>query len=118
MHTPITEQQSKQWLKKGTPGPVKARFHATRTKTMVLAFFDSKGMIYNNYVPKAQTVNKEYVIKALQEFLRKLRKKRPELVNREWFLHWDNARVHSPKAVQDYLTKRGVKVIEHPPLLS
>jgi [histone H3]-lysine36 N-dimethyltransferase SETMAR len=115
MHTPTTKQQSKQWLKKGTPGPVKARVHATRTKTMVLAFFDSKGMVYNNYVPKGQTVNKEYVIKALQEFLRKLRKKRPELVDGEWFLHWDNARVHSAKAVQDYLTKRGVKVIEHPP---
>ncbi len=47
--------------------------------------------------------------------LRKLRKKRPELVDGEWFLHWDNARVHSAKAVQEYLTKRGVKVIEHPP---
>jgi histone-lysine N-methyltransferase SETMAR len=115
MHTPTTKQQSKQWLKKGTPGPVKARVHATRTKTMVLAFFDSKGMVYNNYVPNGQTVNKEYVIKALQEFLRKLRKKRPELVDGEWFLHWDNARVHSAKAVQEYLTKRGVKVIEHPP---
>ncbi len=28
---------------------------------MVLAFFDSKGMVYNNYVPKGQTVNKEYL---------------------------------------------------------
>jgi hypothetical protein len=45
------KQQSKQRLKKGIPGPVKERVHDTRTKTMVLTFFDSKGMVYNNYVP-------------------------------------------------------------------
>jgi hypothetical protein len=45
---------------------------------MVLTFFNSKGMVYNNHVPKGHTVNEEYVIKALQNFLRKLRKKRPE----------------------------------------
>jgi hypothetical protein len=62
---------------------VKVKVHNTRTKTMVLTFFDSKGMVYNNYVLKGQTVNKEYVIKALQKFLRKLRKQRPELVDGE-----------------------------------
>jgi hypothetical protein len=41
-HIPKTKQQSKQWLPKGHPGPVKAKVHATRTKQMVLAFFDSK----------------------------------------------------------------------------
>ena len=41
MHTPETKSQSKQWLKKGTPGPIKAKVHATRTKQMVIAFFDS-----------------------------------------------------------------------------
>ncbi len=78
IHTPTTKQQSKQWLKKGSLGPVKVKIHDTRTKTMVLTFLDSKGMVYNNYVLKGQTVNKEYVIKALQNFMRKLRKKRPE----------------------------------------
>jgi AraC-like DNA-binding protein len=34
-HTPETKQQSKQWVKKGQPGPIKARVHATRSKQMV-----------------------------------------------------------------------------------
>jgi hypothetical protein len=51
-HTPETKQQSMQWLPKGQPGPVKAKVHATRTKQMVLAFFDSKGLIYSNYMPR------------------------------------------------------------------
>jgi histone-lysine N-methyltransferase SETMAR len=115
MHTPETKQQSKQWLKKGTPGPVKAKVHATRTKTMVLAFFDSQGMVYNNYVPRGQTVNAKYIIGALGTFLKNLRKKRPETVKGEWFLHWDNAPVHSAKVVQEFLAKKGIKLLSHPP---
>ncbi len=73
MHTPETKQQSKQWLKKGTPGPVKARVHASRTKTMVLAFFDSQGMGYTNYIPRGSTVNTKYIIRALGTFLKNLK---------------------------------------------
>jgi hypothetical protein len=53
-HTPETKKQTKQWVKKGQPGPIKARVHATRTKQMVLVFFDAKGVIYTNYVPEAK----------------------------------------------------------------
>jgi Transposase (partial DDE domain) len=50
-HTPETKKkQSRQWFKKGTPGPVKAKVHATRSKQMILAFFDNKGIIYTIYV--------------------------------------------------------------------
>jgi hypothetical protein len=44
LYTPETKRQSKQWLVKGTPGPIKAKVHATRKKQMVLAFFDAKGL--------------------------------------------------------------------------
>ena len=45
-HTPETKKQSKQWTKKGQPGPLKAKVHASRSKQMVLVFFDAKGVIY------------------------------------------------------------------------
>jgi hypothetical protein len=57
MHTPETKSQSNQWLKKWAPGPVKAKIHASRTKQMVMAFFDSQGMVYTNYVPRGKTMN-------------------------------------------------------------
>ena len=38
-HTPETKAQSKQWVKKGTPGPIKCRSQESRQKQMVLAFF-------------------------------------------------------------------------------
>lgn len=97
------------------PGPVKARVQASREKTMVLAFFDNKGLVYTNTVPRGQTVNGSYIVKALTQFMRRLRQKRPDLVEGEWFLHWDNAPVHTAAVVQNWLAARGVQVLPHPP---
>jgi hypothetical protein len=66
---------------------VKAKIHGSRTKQMVMAFFNSKGMVYTNYVPRGKTVNADYVIVALRKFLKALKAKRPDLFPRELFLH-------------------------------
>ena len=39
LSTPERKEQSKQWLPKGSPAPVKAKTQASRRKRMVLAFF-------------------------------------------------------------------------------
>jgi hypothetical protein len=62
-HTPETKKASKQWIKKGLPGPIKAKLHASRTKQMLLAFFDSKGLIYTHIVPRGSTINADYILK-------------------------------------------------------
>jgi hypothetical protein len=69
MHTPEMKLQSRQWLKKGAPGPIKAKVVASRTKQMV----------YTNHVPRGATVNADYIIGALNKFLKALRQKRPDL---------------------------------------
>ncbi len=61
---------------KGSPGPIKAKVHAMRKKQMVLAFFDSKGLIYTNFVPRGRTA---YIIEALTLFLKALKVKRPTM---------------------------------------
>lgn len=114
-HTPETKRQSMQWLPKGQPGPIKAKVHATRTKQMVLCFFDSKGLIYTNYVPRGTTVNANYIVEALGRFMKIFKEKRPITAAGDWFLHWDNAPVHTAAVVQDWLAARGVQVIDHPP---
>ena len=114
-HTPETKRQSKQWTKKGQPGPIKAKVHASRTKQMVLVFFDAAGVIYTNYVPRGETVNAEYIKKALARFLVIFRQKRPIISSQEWFLHWDNAPVHTAATVQEFLAAKEVKTIPHPP---
>jgi hypothetical protein len=82
-----TKRASNQWVKKGQPGPRKAKVYATRTKKMVLVFFTAKGVIYTNYVPKGKTVNTEYTKKALARFLKVFKAKRPIMSSQDWFLH-------------------------------
>jgi hypothetical protein len=84
LHTPETKKQSKQWIEKGEPGPIKARVQASRTKQVVMAFFDSRGFIYSHIVPKGAKINAIYIVKVLGIFLKKLfRQKQPELVSRQ-----------------------------------
>ncbi len=63
-HTPEAKGQSKQWLPKGQPGPVKAKLHGTRTKQMVLAFFYSMGLIYIGPMPMGTIVNASCIVAA------------------------------------------------------
>ncbi len=47
LHTPERKNQPKQWLKKGSPGLIKARVNASHKNVKVLAFFDCEVMIYS-----------------------------------------------------------------------
>ena len=78
---------------------------------MVLAFHDNKGLIYTNMVPRGTTVNADYIVGALKQFFKRMRQKRPQMVDEGFILHWDNAPVHTAKVV----TKDGVEVLGHPP---
>jgi hypothetical protein len=55
-----------------------------------------------------------YFVEVLWRFLKAFWKKRPHLVAREWFLHWDNVLGHTAQLVQSFLTKKPNPVIPHP----
>jgi hypothetical protein len=75
----------------GQKGParlfLKAKIHASRTKQMLLTFFDSKGLFYSHIVPKGSPINVKYIVKAPGNFLKQLKKKRPWMVEQEWWFH-------------------------------
>jgi hypothetical protein len=48
-----------------TADPVQAPVHTTHS----LAFFDDKGMVSTNYVPRGKTVNAKFLTKALHMFM-------------------------------------------------
>ena len=86
-HTPETKAQSKQWVKKGTPGPIKCRSQESRQKQMVLAFFDNEGLVYTNIVPRGTKVNADYIIGALRMFFKRMRQKRPAKLDAGFIFH-------------------------------
>lgn len=113
--TPEMKAQSKQWLEKGAPPPKKAKVQNSTKKIMLVAFFDIKGMIYQHWVPKAQTINSAYYIEVISKFLDHLRKKRPEKLEAGWILHQDNARPHTSRETMEFFAKKKINVLPHAP---
>ncbi len=60
---------------KGKPGSTKDKVSASPTKQMVLGFFDNKGKVYTNYLPRGTTVNADYFVGALRKCLKALHQK-------------------------------------------
>src|SRR5436190_4438061 len=82
---------------------------------MVITFFYYRVMVYTHTVPQGQTINAEYYILVLKQLMKDhIPKKRPDLVGR-WKLHHDNARPHVANAVLQYLAKKEVETVPHPP---
>jgi hypothetical protein len=107
-HTPKTKKQSKQWIQRGQPGPLKARVHASWTKQMVVAFFDSRSLIYTYIVPRGASINAAYTIKVLGTFLEHFKKERPAMAGQQWWFHWDNTPVHTAASVKEWMAAKGI----------
>ena len=113
--TPEMKKQSMQWVKRGSNPPVKARVFGSQKKMMLIAFFDHKGMVYQGYVPKGQTINSAFYCEVLTTFLRHLKLKRPEKIRDGWLLHQDNARPHVSKETAAFMMAKSIKTLSHAP---
>ncbi|XP_060523192.1 histone-lysine N-methyltransferase SETMAR-like [Cylas formicarius] len=88
-YDPETKRQSMQWVEKGGSAPQKPE--------------------------SCQTVNGKFYIEVLKRLKARVFRARPELAERGWVLHHDNAPAHSSFAVRDFLTKNGIPTLPHPP---
>ena len=55
-YNPETKLQSAEWHTKSSC-PKKAHMSKSRVKTMIIVFFDSRGIVHKEFVPPGQTVN-------------------------------------------------------------
>jgi len=74
-YDPKTKRQSAQW--KTANSPVPKIFHRSklRVKTMLLTFFDARGIVHYEFVPTGQTVNQVYYLEVLDRLREKVRRK-------------------------------------------
>ncbi len=88
----------------------------SRVKTMLILFFDSKGVIHHEYVSGDQTVKATFYIQVLGYLCKLIVRVRPEIW-RDWkfFLLHDNAHSHTAAIVPQFLTKKGVAQSNHSP---
>jgi len=81
----------------------------------MLVFFDWQGIIHHEFVPRGQTVNKEFYVAVLKRLREAVRWKRPQLwTNRSWVLHHDNAPAHLSFLVRNFLAKNKTTVVPQP----
>ena len=115
-YDPETEQQSSQWKSPGTPRPKKVRQSRSATKSMLIVFFDIRGIVHHEFVHEGQTVNAEFYCNVLRRLREDIRRKRPELwCAGNWLLHDDNAPSHRALVMREFLTHKAITTFPHPP---
>jgi len=65
-YDPETKRHSAQWKTANSPQPKKFCRSKSRVKTMLLTFFDIRGIVHYELVPAGQTVNQVYYLEVLK----------------------------------------------------
>ena len=77
-YTPESKIQSKQWKHRSSPPPKKAMTVKSAGKVMASIFWDAKGILMIDYLPKSETINGEYYVKLLDKLDTIINEKRPD----------------------------------------
>ena len=114
-YTPETKEQSKQWVTKGDPAPKKAKTVKSAGKVMATVFWDSRGIIFIDYLEKGETITGAYYASLLDRLNNEIKKKRPHLTKKKVLLHQENARVHTCAVAMAKIESLRFELLEHPP---
>ena len=110
-----TKRQSMQWKTQNSPRPKKARMSRSQVKTMLVGFFDHKGIVHYEFIAQGRTVNQQCYLEVLTRLQESVRRKRPGLWPDKWILHNENAPAHDAFRFREFLSKNSITKMDHPP---
>jgi len=64
-----------EWFRRFKEGRKKGHQVRSKTKIMLLAFFDSENIVHHEYTPDGQTINKEFYLEVLRRLGESVRRK-------------------------------------------
>ena len=115
LFNPKTKRQSKQWKHSDSPPPKKFQVGAFAEKILYSIFWDQKGIILLNPLPKGMTITGKCYRDILKnQLLPAVAEMRPELVGK-FIIHQDNATPHKAQIVTEFLVEEGIETLRHPP---
>ena len=115
-YDPLIKRQSLEWKSALSPRPKKAMMFKSKTKMMLIAFFDVHRIAHAEFLPQDQTTNQPVYKNILRRLMRSVREKRRELwETRSWLLRHDNAPAHNAWGIREFLAKNNIAVLEQSP---
>ena len=114
-YDPETKWQGMQWKTQNSPQPKKARMSQSQVKTMLVCFFDHKGIVHQEFNAQGHTVINSVIWKCWQGYRNLFGGKDSWLWPNKWILHPDNAPLHDALGVCEFLAKNYVTKMDHPP---
>jgi histone-lysine N-methyltransferase SETMAR len=105
-------------LEKNSPQPKKARMSQSQVKTMLVCFFDHKGIVHYDFITQGQTVNQQCYLEVPTRLRECVWRKRPELWPDKLILHHDSAPAHGVLRVHEFLAKNSITKLDHSPDLA
>jgi len=96
--------------------PKKTRQVRSNIKSMLICFFDHKGIVHKEHVPPGQTVNVAFYVEVLKRLRENVWRKRPDQWrNNTWLLHYGNAPAHAALLTRRFLNDIKMTVVPHTP---
>lgn len=113
--TPETKQQSMHWRHSGSPVRTKFKQTLSVRKVMCTVFWDRKGILLIDFLPRGETVNADRYCETLRKLRRAIQNKRRGMLTAGVVLLHDNARPHTARRTAAVLTEFGWELFDHPP---
>ncbi|GFW85533.1 putative DD34D transposase [Trichonephila clavipes] len=107
------KRQSCERHTKSSPRPKKARMSKSCIKTMIIVFFDIRGIVHCEFVPQGRTVNSAFYLEVLRRFKRRIARVTADIKDTVK-LHHDNATSHTAFIITNFLVQSNTLVISHP----
>ena len=113
--TPKSKRSSMQWRHPGSPKPKKGKTTFSAGKVMATIFWDSKGVLYVDFLTERRTINAEYYSALLEGPVKKaIRNKRRRVQSLVSFLQ-DNTCLHVAARTMGTIQKLKWNILPHPP---
>ncbi|KAJ4445240.1 hypothetical protein ANN_07041 [Periplaneta americana] len=113
--TPETKQQSMHWRHSGSPVRTKFKQTLSVRKVMCTVFWDRKGILLIDFLPRGEIVNADRYCETLRKLRRAIQNKRRGMLTAVVVLLHDNARPHTARRTAAVLTEFGWALFHHPP---
>ena len=113
-YEPENKAQSRQWVGPASPKPKKFKTQPSAGKVMATVFWDAKGVIMLDFLPKRSSITGVYYANLLDQLSAAIREKRRGKLSKGVLLQQGYARVPTCKVAMDAVERNGYELIPHP----